>query len=743
MSSRLCPFCMKMTDAETCPHCGKNTNYTGTSLHLPAGYVVHGKHPYVLGAALGQGGFGITYIALDMVTQERVAIKEYFPTYCAGRTADHAVTAYPNQEDVFQKGKARFLDEARVLQSLSDLKSIVNVLDFFGFNNSAYLVMEFLEGDSLKSHAQKHGKFPAQEFLAKLRPLMEDIDRMHHRGVVHRDIAPDNIIFLPDGQMKLIDFGAARSFVGDKSMTVVVKKGFAPIEQYMRHGSNAATDVYALAATIYYCVTGTVPPDSAERAYEGALLKDPIALGADLSLPQKIAIEQALEVQPKMRTQSVTEFIKALDYVTKPEKPKPIKEAEKPEPVKKETEEPKAEPQKKPKWIAPAIAAVLLCIVGGFLLMGREKASESPVQISAPETTVPETTIPETEPPIILSEAQKYNEAVDFFNDGEYGKAAIAFGKLGDYRDAREKSFALWEAITARGGSISAGGYCTLGLKTDGTVVAVGDSYYSQDYMSYWTDSVAISTRNGHIMGLKADGTVVTTEAHEGANRFANPKIPDYGQSDVSDWTDIVAISVGELHAVGLKADGTVVAVGDNRNDKCNVSAWTNIVAISAGEDHTVGLKADGTVVATGSGRRDVSDWTDIVAISTRDNHTVGLKADGTVVAVGPNSNGKCNVSDWTDIVAIDTGKEYTVGLKTDGTVVATGDKCDVSDWTDIVAISSGDYHTVGLKADGTAVAAGSNLIGEGNVSDWENIRLPADRDTLLAAIDLDYITEE
>ena len=422
MYSRLCPYCMQMTDADTCPHCGKNTNYTSMSLHLPAGYVVRGRHPYVLGAALGQGGFGITYIALDMETQERVAIKEYFPTYCAGRTAENSVTAYPNQEDVFQKGRERFLDEARVLKSLSDLQSIVNVLDFFEFNNSAYMVMEFLEGDSLKSQALKNGKFPAQPFLKQLRPLMEDIDRMHQRGVVHRDIAPDNIILLPDGQMKLIDFGAARSYVGDKSMTVVVKKGFAPIEQYMRHGSSAATDVYALTATIYYCITGAVPPDSAERQYDEESLKSPISLGAEMSKEQERAILKALEVQPKKRTQSVAELVKALEHAPKPEKPKPVKKAEKN----------KAEPQKKPKWMIPVVAAVLLCILGGVLFLGKESPAapveSEPVQIAGSENTAPEAESTDAVPESVvnvLSAPGKTNEEA-FWGQSAYTREEVA-----------------------------------------------------------------------------------------------------------------------------------------------------------------------------------------------------------------------------------------------------------------------------------------------------------------------------
>lgn len=308
---------MRSTESDICPHCGKNINYEGLAMHLPAGYVLSGTHPYVLGAALGQGGFGITYIALDMITGQRVAIKEFFPTYCSGRTSKTTVSAYPNQEEVYNKGKTRFLDEARTLKSLSDLPYIVNAFDFFEANNTAYLVMEYLEGSSLKEAVLKNGKFPAQKFLRQIRPLMEDIHKMHGRGMIHRDIAPDNIILMPDGQMKLIDFGAARSYLGNKSMTVVVKKGFAPLEQYMSKGCTYATDVYALAATIYYCITGKVPTDSALRQSDGTELAPPSKFGADITPSQEKAIMKALEIQPKARTQSIQEFLVALAQESK------------------------------------------------------------------------------------------------------------------------------------------------------------------------------------------------------------------------------------------------------------------------------------------------------------------------------------------------------------------------------------------------------------------------------------------
>ena len=318
-----------------------------------------------------------------------------------------------------------------------------------------------------------------------------------------------------------------------------------------------------------------------------------------------------------------------------------------------------------------------------------------------------------------ISPLMMYKNAQEYEQNGEIAKAAIAYVKAGNFKDAHEKSFALWDEAAVRE-TISAGAHHTVGLKSDGTVVAVGVTYSGQCDVSEWTDIVAISAGASHTVGLKSDGTVVAVGDNE------------VGQCDVSEWTDIVAISAGSSHTVGLKSDGTVVAVGGNYSGKCDVSEWTDIVAISAGHDHTVGLKSDGTVVAVGDnevGQCDVSEWTDIVAISAGSSHTVGLKSDGTVVAVGGNYSGKCDVSEWTDIVAISAANSHTVGLKSDGTVVAVGyngsGQCDVSEWTDIVAISAGAFHTVGLKSDGTVVAVGDNYSGQCDVDSWKNIKLP------------------
>lgn len=313
----------------------------------------------------------------------------------------------------------------------------------------------------------------------------------------------------------------------------------------------------------------------------------------------------------------------------------------------------------------------------------------------------------------VIIPKQKYNKAIHLLDSGDYAEAAITFGSLGNYKDARDRCIPLFQLFSA---SLSANNH-TVALKADGTVMATGYNAYGECDVSDWKDVVDVSAGYNYTISLKANGTVVAAGYNE------------YGQCDVLDWVDIVSVSAGHNHTIGLKADGTVVATGNNASRQCNVSNWKDIVAVSAGHNHTIGLKADGTVVATGYneyGQCDVLGWTDIVSVSAGNDCTIGLKADGTVVAVGYNEHGQCDVLDWVDIVAVSAGHNHTIGLKADGTVVAAGrnhfGQCNVSDWVDIVAVSAGHNHTIGLKADGTLVATGSDRNRQCDVSDWTNI---------------------
>jgi hypothetical protein len=265
---------------------------------------------------------------------------------------------------------------------------------------------------------------------------------------------------------------------------------------------------------------------------------------------------------------------------------------------------------------------------------------------------------------------------------------------------------------------VAAGGLHTVGLKCDGTVVAVGDNGFGECDVGNWTGIVQVAAGYQHTVGLKADGTVAAT----GDNY--------YRQCAVGNWTGIIQVAAGYAHTVGLKADGTVVAVGLNTYGQCAVGNWTGIIQVAAGYAHTVGLKADGTVVATGEndyGQCNVGEWTGITQVSAGYAHTVGLKADGTVVAVGDNSVEQCNVGEWTGIIQVSAGAFHTVVLKSDHTADAVGDnstgQCYVGSWAGITQVSAGNAHTVGLRADGTVVAVGcggeTGNWGQCDVSGW------------------------
>ncbi|MBM4463415.1 MAG: hypothetical protein FJ012_08780 [Chloroflexi bacterium] len=258
---------------------------------------------------------------------------------------------------------------------------------------------------------------------------------------------------------------------------------------------------------------------------------------------------------------------------------------------------------------------------------------------------------------------------------------------------------------------VAAGIFHTVGLKSDGTVVAVGNNGYGQCEVGDWTNITQVAAGGWHTLGLKSDGTVLAV----GNN--------DYGQCDVGDWTNITQVAAGGWHTVGLKSDGTALAVGYNGDGECNVGAWNGITQVTAGAWHTVGLKSDGTVLATGDNffeQCDVGDWTDITQVAAGWSHTVGLESDGTVVAVGNNNHGQCEVGDWAGITQVAAGWFHTVGLKSDGTVVAVGNnnygQCDVGDWTGVIQVAAGWSHTVGLKSDGTVVAVGNNAYGQCDV---------------------------
>ena len=316
MEKSFCPYCMsRVIPGESCPQCGLTAgNYVPSPHHLPPGTVLLGR--YLVGRALGEGGFGITYIGYDLRLELKVAIKEYYPVDRATRNSavSLSVTSFvgPSSQS-FQRGKEKYLVEARAMAKMDKQQAIVSVRDFFEENNTAYIVMEFLEGRTLKEVVAQSGPIPADTMLALLEPVLRVMEAMHQAGVIHRDISPDNLMELEDGTVKLMDFGCARDFQSGLTETITLKHGFAPREQYSGRDQGPWTDVYALCATVYYCLTGKVPPRATLRGEEE---QDPMIpprqLGADLIEEQERALLRGLSPKVENRWHSAAELYAAL-----------------------------------------------------------------------------------------------------------------------------------------------------------------------------------------------------------------------------------------------------------------------------------------------------------------------------------------------------------------------------------------------------------------------------------------------
>ncbi len=310
-----CPNCMANTGYayDVCPVCGGSMNVVNEPHQLPVNSILNGR--YIIGRTLGAGGFGITYVGYDLKLNSKVAIKEYYMSGGVSRT--RSLTVVPTDktnEAPFNKGKERFLDEAKVLAQFIDEPNIVNVRDYFEENGTAYIVMEFLDGEDLTHYARKHGRLSFEEVLALLEPAMMALDKVHKKGLIHRDISPSNLMLLKDGRVKVLDFGTARtqSVLGEKSLSIMLKPGYAPEEQYRTHGQQGPwTDVYAMSATFYRLLTDKTPPISTDRMFEDRI-ELPSALGVKITPQQEAALMRGLAVRSTDRIQSMEELAKCL-----------------------------------------------------------------------------------------------------------------------------------------------------------------------------------------------------------------------------------------------------------------------------------------------------------------------------------------------------------------------------------------------------------------------------------------------
>lgn len=355
MEKHRCYNCMEEMDlsiSPLCPHCGYNQEEPKEQpYYLDPETVIDDK--YVIGRAIACGGYGIVYVAWDKHLMKKIAIKEFFPQDCATRLDGTCeVCALDGEKSYqFEEGLRFTADEACKLAKLSHLEGVVHVKDSLIYNCTVYLIMEFIDGITLKEIIMNDGCIPYEKATRTVMPVLKSLDEVHKNGIIHRDIAPDNIIRTDDGKLKLIDFGAAvRSVSSEKP--VIMKPGFAPIEQYSADGVQGPyTDVYAFAAVLYYMITGKTPTPSDKRL-QGEELKTFAELGIDVPEEFENILMYALTVEPSYRVQTAGELYEMLHEVVGDEEV---------------SEEPIIRPEKEPfrlskKWKIAIAASVFIAV---------------------------------------------------------------------------------------------------------------------------------------------------------------------------------------------------------------------------------------------------------------------------------------------------------------------------------------------------------------------------------------------
>ena len=415
-----------------CPECGRPYgSVKAESFALKPGTILDGK--YLVGEMLGQGGFGITYIGFDLLLEQKIAIKEYFPMSTGMVSREGRSTVVWSdavmQKSGVEKGFDSFLKEARKMAKLRSIPSVVGVNSVFIQNETAYIVMDFIEGETLLKKLQREGPMDYGTCVTLMTPIMQALSEVHKHGIIHRDISPDNIMVRPDGKLILLDLGAAKDLDiqgndgGVQSSQMVAKHGFSPIEQYSKSGKVGPwTDIYAMAATIYYCCTGILPPPATDRTIDDTLACQPRLTHAQFGI-----LADCMRMRPQDRPQSMDTLLQMLTRLQGEAKPfdkvpetEPIeqeaRESAPPKPMETEpvvqktqpinsevqpTQPPRHDVKPKrplPKWLIPGVVAAVAVIALAISIGSDEKKSAPSVKAPAAQAAATEPAPAETVP---------------------------------------------------------------------------------------------------------------------------------------------------------------------------------------------------------------------------------------------------------------------------------------------------------------------------------------------------------
>ena len=609
----------------------------------------------------------------------------------------------------FKSHMESIVNEYSIMREMTGSANVVSCDDFRIVPHDDNIGWDiFIKMELLTPLTKALGKQPDDEQAIQIaKDICNALILCKKYGIVHRDIKPQNIFISKNGDYKLGDFGIAKTIEKTSGGTKIGTYKYMAPEVYNNQPYNHTADIYSLGLVLYWILNERrlpfmpLPPTPAvasqeEDARAKRFVGMPIPAPAHGSEKLKQIVLRACAFDPKDRYQSASEMLHDLNMLSTSAKTIYSSVSS----IVKEHSQPITE-------INDEVAA--------NAAINDESSTEGTIGVWSAANRI----------------ASSDNGSINVTEDVQTEEDTLTEGRTIGVWDhvanepQKPQSQPIPERTYERAQShvlsnIIKRPWIYVAAAAVVLIVAVIAIFSKKPIVdttkepAYNTLQSTISAGRDHTVGLRTDGTVIAV----GSNTF--------GQCDVSSWRDIVAVSAGGCHTIGLKSDGTVVVVGWNEYDQCEVSEWRDIVAVSAGDFHTVGLKSDGTVVAIGwneDGQCDVKNWKGIVAIAAGGDHTVGLKADGTVLAVGRNYSGQCAVGTWKDIIAIAAGNFHTVGLKSDGTAVAVGyaadGQCDVSNWNGIVDIAAGVKHTVGLEADGSVITAGCNGSGRCDVSDF------------------------
>ena len=512
-----------------CSECGRPYGSVETEpFALKPGTILDGK--YLVGEMLGQGGFGITYIGFDLLLEQKVAIKEYYPMSTGMVSRENSTTVVWSsavmQKSGMEKGFDSFLKEARKMAKLGGIPGVVGVKSVFIQNETAYIVMDFIEGETLLKKLQREGPMDYGTCISLMTPIMQALAEVHKHGIIHRDISPDNIMVQSDGKLILLDLGAAKDLDiqgkdgNVQSSQMVAKHGFSPVEQYGQAGKIGPwTDVYAMAATIYYCCTGVLPPSATDR-----MIEDTLTCRPRLTKEQFDVLAFCMSVLPQKRPQNMDAL---LQIITHPAgKTPPVRDVPKTEPVRPETrnlQPPKPDPGRPlPKWLIPGIAAAVavIALIISVGSGGKKSTPASSVKAPAAQTvaTEPVPTVP-MEVHTMAAADYAFDEDAFFWGQERYMR-----------KDVKTLTFqSSLQNVPSSAWDVSEAG--------DGSVLA-------------WMD-------NGNLY-VAADGAIApNSNASCLLQAFANLKTIDFGNCfDTSNVTDMHSMFAGCSSLTSLDLSG-------------------------------------------------------------------------------------------------------------------------------------------------------------------------------------------